>query len=567
MKTKLISITQPMGEHANLTPEQLITYCARVSNPGNQDNHDTAPKLLRFLIRHGHWSPFEMVSVCYEIETSLAIATQIVRHRSFSFQQFCITGDTEVYFEKPQKLKKGIKTSYKLTIEHLYRNWKKNPKTYEKMYLRVLDTDTNEFTTAHLKEVFKSGEKDVFLVTLACGKKIECSKDHKFMTENGSWLPLKDIVGLSQASTGKAVIERRAKIAVNGIPAHQNKNWLEQAKLRSIKSKKGVQGIADEAGVSYHTIRKWLRIHELTFSKKEVAEYREIWNKGKTGYKNKPHSEETRAKMRAAAKTGPDNPLWRGGVKRDERQKICDYISKYRNKIYEKYDYKCSDCKVIGSTLHLHHIKPVYSHPELAYDINNIEPLCKDCHHKHHNINGDQKVWKKRSKGNLMVLRYSEIQTVEYKGKKMTYDLEVDHSSHNYVANGIVTHNSQRYSEAEGMEPIELRKQGKTNRQSSSDVINSWRLKHEVETTVQLAMETYNKLIKSGVAREVARLILPTGTKTRLYMNGTLRSWLHYLELRCKENTQKEHRLIAESIKADMAQYFPVIFEAFEGRE
>lgn len=68
--------------------DALIAKIARVSNPSNEDNQDTAPRLIRYLIRHKHWSPFEMVSVCMEIHTTRDIARQILRHRSFSFQEF-----------------------------------------------------------------------------------------------------------------------------------------------------------------------------------------------------------------------------------------------------------------------------------------------------------------------------------------------------------------------------------------------------------------------------------------------------------------------------------------------
>lgn len=73
-----------------ITPkaEQVIAYCARVSNPTNQHNHATAPKLLKYCIDHQHWSPFEMASMCLEISTQRDIAAQILRHRSFSFQEF-----------------------------------------------------------------------------------------------------------------------------------------------------------------------------------------------------------------------------------------------------------------------------------------------------------------------------------------------------------------------------------------------------------------------------------------------------------------------------------------------
>jgi len=87
MQIKLVSITHPVVSGIQ-EPEQLVAYIARVSNPNNQFNSETAPKLLSFLIKHKHWSPFEMVDMTYEIVTSRAIAAQILRHRSFSFQEF-----------------------------------------------------------------------------------------------------------------------------------------------------------------------------------------------------------------------------------------------------------------------------------------------------------------------------------------------------------------------------------------------------------------------------------------------------------------------------------------------
>ncbi len=85
MKVKLINYSQsPDGK--NLLEQ--VAYAARVSNPSNQDNSETAEKLVRYLIKHQHWSPLEMVSVCMEIETTRDIARQMLRHRSFSFQEF-----------------------------------------------------------------------------------------------------------------------------------------------------------------------------------------------------------------------------------------------------------------------------------------------------------------------------------------------------------------------------------------------------------------------------------------------------------------------------------------------
>lgn len=91
MKVKLVSYSQPTSELSDEGIENiqdLISYCARVSNPSNQLNMSTSEKLLNYLIKHKHWSPFELASACLEIETTRDIARQMLRHRSFSFQEF-----------------------------------------------------------------------------------------------------------------------------------------------------------------------------------------------------------------------------------------------------------------------------------------------------------------------------------------------------------------------------------------------------------------------------------------------------------------------------------------------
>jgi thymidylate synthase (FAD) len=91
MDVRLVSYSKPSDEFGRLgiqDAQELIAFCARVSNPSNQFNSETSEKLIRYLIKHQHWSPLEMVSACLEITTTRDIARQILRHRSFSFQEF-----------------------------------------------------------------------------------------------------------------------------------------------------------------------------------------------------------------------------------------------------------------------------------------------------------------------------------------------------------------------------------------------------------------------------------------------------------------------------------------------
>ena len=88
MNVALVALSKPSAITGSNSANDFIAYCARVSNPNNQNNSKTAPQLLAYLIKHGHWSPFEMISLTMEIQTTRDISHQIVRHRSFSFQEF-----------------------------------------------------------------------------------------------------------------------------------------------------------------------------------------------------------------------------------------------------------------------------------------------------------------------------------------------------------------------------------------------------------------------------------------------------------------------------------------------
>ena len=121
---------------------------------------------------------------------------------------------------------------------------------------------------------------------------------------------------------------------------------------------------------------------------------------------------------------------------------------------------------------------------------------------------------------------------------------------------------STRYAEAQSYAVPEFRRQDTANRQNSIDDL-SQDMKNQLaamtEQTLNQCEETYQTMLRLGVAKETARRILPLCTKTTLYMNGTLRSWIHYLELRTDKATQLEHRVIAEEIKQIFQEQFPVL--------
>jgi len=123
---------------------------------------------------------------------------------------------------------------------------------------------------------------------------------------------------------------------------------------------------------------------------------------------------------------------------------------------------------------------------------------------------------------------------------------------------------SQRYSKATEMEPLELRAPAEKNRQSSSEIVQDEYFNRMAAAFLEGSKQMYDQLIAAGVAKECARMILPLNTQTTMYMNGSIRSWIHYIDLRTEENTQKEHREIAEAVKSVFVENFPTVSEALE---
>ncbi|ACF10827.1 thymidylate synthase, flavin-dependent [Chlorobaculum parvum NCIB 8327] len=124
---------------------------------------------------------------------------------------------------------------------------------------------------------------------------------------------------------------------------------------------------------------------------------------------------------------------------------------------------------------------------------------------------------------------------------------------------------SQRYAKAQTTEKYQPRRQDTKNRQNSLDDLDeatvAW-FDEAQEKIAKLAFDSYEEALEKGIAKESARVLLPLGTQTRLYMKGSVRSWIHYLDVRTDPTTQKEHRDIAEAIKSIFMEQFPVISKA-----
>jgi len=126
---------------------------------------------------------------------------------------------------------------------------------------------------------------------------------------------------------------------------------------------------------------------------------------------------------------------------------------------------------------------------------------------------------------------------------------------------------SQRYARVQAFENADVRRQDVKNRQGSIDDlgedVKAW-WKAEYEALLSRANDLYGEALGKGIAKECARMVLPMATRSRMYMNGTIRSWIHYLALRTEAGTQKEHRDVALAIQGILAEELPIIAEAVE---
>lgn len=151
-------------------------------------------------------------------------------------------------------------------------------------------------------------------------------------------------------------------------------------------------------------------------------------------------------------------------------------------------------------------------------------------------------------------------------------DMTVEIVTSRGIAQQILRHRSfsfqefsQRYAEVTDFEEIQLRRQADKNRQSSSDELDESLLFHftnQINQHIKASDILYREMIEKGVAKECARFVLPITTQTKIYMKGSVRSWIHYLQIRCDQHTQLEHRLIALAICDHFKTAFPNISKA-----
>lgn len=566
--------------------DETIVEAARVSF-GSRSTKGVE-RLLRYLRKNRHSSPFEACVMQFRIKTPIFVARQMMRHRTA-----CLSGDVQLYFDLPGAKYRNRRQRHSMTIAEFYRKWMlggvhlKN--RLKNMELRSCNEDTGEIIVTHVNDIWCNGEKDVYEVTFDTGYKIKMTKDHNCLT-SGGWLTLEEAVGLRHSKQQGHITwsSDTIKFACNGEFLYRDREWLKHQK----ESGKSVTEMANAAHTSYMSIRKWLKIHGLSFKPHEYAARSGASQRGrKRNFKKWAHSIEGLRAI-SAARSGKRSNFWKGGITK-ERALIGVWTSKVAHDIHKNNNYTCVICLNHSDKLHAHHIDPVWHAPELAYSLSNLTSVCSECHRRlhsnflelqfkdrylsgtgintifHDNLLPDT-IKHKIGTSTKLIRKWTSIKSIHYVGKEITYDIGVSGPYHNFVANGLIVHNSVneisgRYKELEPLFylPTVWRKQDTKNKQASSDEEVTEFEEWIFQQKYQFCYDTYEYALGTGISRELARMILPVGIYTEFVWTANLHNIFHFLKLRLAQEAQQEIREVAEKIAEYVKEKYPIAYAAF----
>ncbi len=372
-------------------------------------------------------------------------------------------------------------------------------------------------------------------------------------------------------------------VAGNGL--YRNKAWLQAHLTQGLY----VDDMAALAGCSIESIKKWVYAHGLALNKRSPGTDTP-WNKGFKGYKlslSNEDLEQRRVNARAFTKRGPDSNFWKGGTS-TERELIGAWTRQIAPQVHAKFHYICQHCGESGGNLHAHHLVPVFADESLAYEVDNLVSLCQPCHeHLHHNhleaefAKGFQpilepKLWaaKPTPVGRRLKAHPVKVVAVEYLGLQTTYDLEVAGPWHNFVANGVVVHNSFRYTGqrildvVDGKREVEevfyLRPLGDyADRQGKKYEYTAEDRQQDLDWCLE-ASRRYKTRIDQGFAEEHARGLIPFDIRQHWVMSANVRSVMHLIDLRWKADAQLEAQKMCEEIWPHFAAWVPAIAAWYE---
>lgn len=509
---------EPNVELITYTPEpDYVVYLAArtcYSQDINYDikykkyNQEQIEKLLDQVKKSGHHSVFEHVSFTFAIKNvSRAFLAQVTRHRIGV--SFCVSGDTII-----PSYKSGHGVPKKRTIREIYQ-WSQDnmKKVYvSQLSLRSVDEVTLSIVPNKVLNVYYNGIQETFQVITESGRAIRCTLFHQFLTNEG-WKRLEELNIGSQ-------------IYVNGLDLLDNEEWLRHNYLELNRTRKE---LAEEIGCCEDLVYKAFKKFNIVKQKSDYPNRHGNPN-GNLDVLNKYWEDKEHPK-------GKYHPSY--VQNRDEITNTGGYIE--ANRLYRTENMICEGCNST-SNIEIHHID---KNPK-NNDPSNIKFLCSHCHHLHHFHNAQ----------GVMSDRIAYIYPF---GFEDVYDLEMKTPYQNYVANGIIVHNSVQSQRFVSMENTDTDEFVYGRYYDNSDMTKNLgdgiyeRLYHD-------ALSTYSQLLDLGYKKEEARLVLPNGTPTKMVITMNARELMHYFALRCCKRSQFEHREVAYKMLKLVKRVAPIIF-------
>ena len=511
MNVELIAITRYL--QGDGTPEELLEHAGRVCYRSKSSGDPG--RFLRVRIQEGHESLIEHASATFEISgISRSCSHQLVRHRIASY---CIDGDAVT------ELTNKDRSTRRRTVKELFdmkRHWHSKSRL-RLVKLNCLDEETGRITQSRVRDVVYCGRKECLEFEVEGGHRLRATKDHLFLTRQG-WRRLED------------VLQENLEIAVNGIPL-PDREWLCEEYL--IKNRMRAD-IARELGVSDSWLGKVIRSMNLQKPKGQYP------NRRSGGGRKGMHTPEGLARL-SESRSGPRNPQWKGGVTRRSVELQSRIPGTLRREIYERDDFTCRLCGERGGRLTLHHIVPVWQNEDLVADKQNLVTLCVACHHKvdgHEHEYADyfcslepvQSQPRTARRISRTMVTFRPITAWRPIGEIDTYDIVMEGPHYNYIADDIVTHNSQESQRYVDMSDPEWVLPPAVAENPEARAI--WeRFAGEVQAA-------YRALRELGVRKEDARFVLPNAAATRIVVTMNFRELLHVFRLRISPAAQWEIR-------------------------
>lgn len=550
-------------------------------NPNLTKIRENSKDYFTNVLEKGDGSILEHASVTFAfLNVSRVFTHELVRHRAGT--AMCLPGETLISSVRNVRGKpNGTKKRRLRELFHMTET-PHGRSRIKLLRLRSLDAAKQRFEGGTVSKIVTSGKKPVFEIELADGSHCKMTKDHVLFTTLG-WMRLEDLV--SSISIGESGIafygEPIAKVAVNGYAApesavtlddgtlaYRNRSWLES----KIRAGLTYNEIGQVAGVSGHTVHSWSRKLGLNGLSRSLKLYARAGNKG-THYKLQRPRPASERKAISDRMKGKLNHRWRGGITPHPMQ------PELRKIILERDSYRCRMCEKSSyrrRQLHIHHVDPYEQGKASNEDPDNLIALCSVCHGKvtgfesryapflYSLIGGAPKIVNSTNKPKRVLKpKFVNLSGIRYCGVQDTYDIFMKSPYHNFVANGLVVHNSQeslRYVRPREILlwlPPDLERVSGEFQEAVENITKHYQ---KLESKFDWDKMTFEQ--KKRVTSALRR-ILPDGIATNIIWTANHRTIRWVIEMRTESSAEVEIRKVFDQVAEICMRDYPILYADF----